>query len=217
MRATMTPEEVGARITARTGNAVSDIRIVLWGEGVKKRPKRSLWLTCDRENLLRVIEEIVSIDFPHLGVVAAADAGEMIDLIYTMQIFFGGEFEEIEINITVHVPKTDPHVPTISGIIPGAVYTEREKQDMIGIIVDGIPDSRRIFLPEDFPMDVYPWRKDEKGIPPSMVRELWKVDRPTDRPAPAVTVAEPENKQEPGNAEPEVPPVKEGKKGGEQE
>jgi membrane-bound hydrogenase subunit beta len=36
---------------------------------------------------------------------------------------------------------------------------------MIGVIVDGIPDGRRIFLPDDFPEEVYPWRKDEKGIP----------------------------------------------------
>ena len=68
---------------------------------------------------------------------------------YHLQVFFGGKHEEICVVFTVQVPKSDPHVPTISGLIPGAVNTEREKQDMIGVTVDGIPESRRIFLPDD--------------------------------------------------------------------
>ena len=33
---------------------------------------------------------------------------------------------------------------------------------MLGIKIIGIPDSRRLFLPDDFPKNVYPWRKDEQ-------------------------------------------------------
>lgn len=187
MRATMTPQQVADRFVSRFGNHVSNIRVLEWAEGVKKVPKRSVWMTIPRDILTEAVAELIAIDYPHLGVVAASDNGDLIDLLYHMQIFFGGRHEEIEIIFTVQVPKSDPHVPTIAGLIPGAVYTEREKQDMIGVIVDGIPDSRRIFLPKDFPEDVYPWRKDEKGIPQSMVKELWKVGRPTDRPAPAVS------------------------------
>jgi membrane-bound hydrogenase subunit beta len=68
--------------------------------------------------------------------------------------------------------------------MPGATFTEREKQEMLGIEVVGIPDPRRLFLPDDFPEGVYPWRKDEKGIPDSMIKNLWEVKRPRDRPAP---------------------------------
>jgi membrane-bound hydrogenase subunit beta len=154
-------------------------------------------MTVSREDLNDAVAELISIDYPHLGVIAASDNGDMIDLLYHLQVFFGGKHEEICVVFTVQVPKSDPHVPTISGLIPGAVYSEREKQDMIGVTVDGIPDSRRIFLPDDFPEEIYPWRKDEKGIPPSMVKELWKVDRPTDRPVPPVAEPEPVEKKEP--------------------
>ncbi len=203
MRATMTPEEVLKHLSEKTG-ALSDMRVALWGEGIKKRQKRSIWFTVDRSNLVFVVKEIAAIDFPHLGVIAAADAGDTIDLIYTMQIFFGGDCEEIEINITVHLSKPDLHVPTISGIIPGSVYSEREKKDMIGVIVDGIDLSSRIFLPDDFPEGIYPWRKDETGIPDSMVKNLWKVGRPENRPSPKITVVEPEKIEETEKAEPEV-------------
>lgn len=190
MRATMTPQQVADHFTGTFGADVSDIRVIEWGEGVKKIPKRSVWMRVSREHIVEAIRELTTIDYPHLGVISAVDTGEIIELLYHMQIFFGGENEEIEITFTVPVPKSDPHVPTISGIIPGAVYTEREKQDMIGIIVDGIPDNRRIFLPADFPDNVYPWRKDEKGIPDSMIKDLWKVGRPQDRPSPAVKIIE---------------------------
>ncbi len=190
MRATMSPQQVADQFTRKFGNQISDIRVVEWGEGIKKIPKRSVWMRVPREQIVDAVRELTTIDYPHLGVISAVDTGEMIELLYHMQIFFGGNHEEIEVTFTVGVPKNDPHVPTITSIIPGAVYTEREKQDMIGVIIDGIPDNRRIFLPADFPEGIYPWRKDESGIPESMVKELWRVGRPEDRPSPAVQIVE---------------------------
>lgn len=190
MRATMTPQQVADHFTGKFGDLITNVRVIEWGEGAKKVPKRSVWMRIPRDHIVEAVRELTTIDYPHLGVISAVDTGDLIELLYHMQIFFGGIHEEIEITFTVPVPKHDPHVPTISGIIPGAVYTEREKQDMIGVIVDGIPDNRRIFLPADFPENVYPWRKDDKGIPDSMVKELWRVGRPEGRPSPAVKVIE---------------------------
>ncbi len=197
MRATMTPQELADRFVTRFGSQVKNVLVKEWCEGTKKLPQKTVWMTVPREILTDAVALLISIDYPHLGVIAASDNGDMIDLLYHLQVFFGGKHEEINVVFTVQVPKSDPRVPTISGLIPGAVYTEREKQDMIGVIVDGIPDSRRIFLPDDFPDGVYPWRKDDKGIPQSMVKELWRVDRPTDRAAPPVAEPEPATDKEP--------------------
>ena len=46
------------------------------------------------------------------------------------------------------------------------------RQEMMGVEVVGIPDNRRLFLPEDFPEGIYPWRTDEKRPPPDMLRVL---------------------------------------------
>jgi membrane-bound hydrogenase subunit beta len=51
---------------------------------------------------------------------------------------------------------------------------------MMGVTVRNIPDGRRIFLPDDFPEGIYPWRKDGKGIPPEMVKRLWAAGRPAE-------------------------------------
>ena len=62
----------------------------------------------------------------------------------------------------------DPHVPTLSGVWPGANWCERETYDMFGIIFDGHPDLRRIFLEESFPghplrKSFLPPRSDARG------------------------------------------------------
>ncbi|TFG91617.1 MAG: NADH-quinone oxidoreductase subunit C, partial [Candidatus Atribacteria bacterium] len=53
--------------------------------------------------------------------------------------------------------------PTITDLIPGAQTAEREIKEMLGVTVEGLPDLANIFLPNDFPKDVYPLRKDETG------------------------------------------------------
>ena len=62
----------------------------------------------------------------------------------------------------------DPHVPTLSGVWEGANWCERETYDMFGILFDGHPDLRRIFLEESFPghplrKSFLPPRSDARG------------------------------------------------------
>jgi len=75
------------------------------------------------------------------------------------------------VGLRVILPKNDLKIPTITDLVPGAIYTERETQEMMGVEVVGIPDSRRLFLPEDIPEGVYPWRTDETG-PQDFLRVL---------------------------------------------
>ena len=61
-------------------------------------------------------------------------------------------------------PKKDLTIPTVTDLIPGAIFTERETQEMMGVEVIDIPDGRRLFLAGDLPEGIYPWRKDEKKL-----------------------------------------------------
>jgi NADH-quinone oxidoreductase subunit C len=47
--------------------------------------------------------------------------------------------------------ESDPRVPTLTGVWEGANWCERETYDMFGIVFEGHPDLRRIFLEESFP------------------------------------------------------------------
>ncbi|WP_438335532.1 NADH-quinone oxidoreductase subunit C [Edwardsiella tarda] len=50
--------------------------------------------------------------------------------------------------------------PSVTPRVPAAVWGEREVRDMYGLIAVGLPDERRLVLPDDWPNDLYPLRKD---------------------------------------------------------
>lgn len=202
----MTPEAVLERFESRFGDRIISSEVRQWYEGTKKTPVNSVWFKIDASTLHDAIEELISIDYPHLGVISAVDMIEEIDVLYHLTIFFGDKGTEITVNFTVSVPKENPVVPTIADLIPGAVYSEREKQELMGIKVENIPDERGLFLPDDFPEGIYPWRKDEAAVPDSMVKNLWASGRPQDRPNPPVKPKpEKKKKSEDGGAEKTAP------------
>jgi membrane-bound hydrogenase subunit beta len=195
-RTLLKPEEIAGIFTEKFGGEIREVTVKEWAEGVKKTPIRSIWIRLSRDVFKDAVRCLVDIDYPHLGVIAGADTGDEIELLYHMFIYFGERGQEIKVTLAVPLQKSDLRIPTISDIIPGAVYSEREKQEMLGIEVVDIPDSRRLFLPPDFPEGVYPWRKDETGIREDMIKDLWAVGRPTDRPAPPVAPKEEKKKEE---------------------
>jgi Ni,Fe-hydrogenase III large subunit len=50
--------------------------------------------------------------------------------------------------------------PSVTPLVPAAVWGEREIRDMYGLTPVGIPDARRLVLPDDWPDELYPLRKD---------------------------------------------------------
>ena len=190
------PQEIADLLQAAAGAGFESARCTEWAEGVKGRKSKQVWLRIAREALVPTLERLVQIHFPHVAVIAFTDVGQAVELMYHFYIYWGVPHEEILVTLTVSLPKTDLKVPTITGIIPGALTSEREKQEMLGIEVVGIPDGRRLFLPEDFPLGVYPWRKDETGIPPDMVKNLWATGRDNlqfnDHPPPPAPAAAPQ-------------------------
>lgn len=138
---------------------------------------RQVWVDVKREGLRPAVEKLIAIHFPHFVVIAAEDRGEEIVLPYVFRLYHGKRHAEVMATVSVHLPKADPTVPSICDLIPGVLISEREKQEMMGVAVEGIPDGRRMFLPDDFPEGVYPWRKDETAPKEPMVRDLWSAGR----------------------------------------
>jgi NADH-quinone oxidoreductase subunit C len=62
------------------------------------------------------------------------------------------------IRLKVGVGDEDPTVPSLSGLWPSLDWQERETYDMYGIVFEGHPDLRRIYMYDEFVG--YPLRKD---------------------------------------------------------
>ena len=122
---------------------------------------RRIYVKVNRENLLETVRFLKEqLGFTHLSTITGVDKGENFEILY----HFANEFSVVTVRILT--PRTDPKIPSICEIIPGAILYERELPDMFGIIVENIPDLRSLLLPDDWPQGVYPLRKD------------WKYERP---------------------------------------
>ena len=71
------------------------------------------------------------------------------------------DFDLCRVVVRVRIPRTNPHLPTITDIYTGANWHERETHDFFGIVFDGHPHLIPLLLPED--ADFHPLLKDFKA------------------------------------------------------
>lgn len=64
------------------------------------------------------------------------------------------------LSVRVELDGEKPEVESITPIIPGANWAEREFRDLLGITPLNHPDPRRLVLADDWPEDMHPLRKD---------------------------------------------------------
>jgi Ni,Fe-hydrogenase III component G len=125
---------------------------------------RRIFLKVDFKDLLKTVEVLKNeLGFAYVATISGLDVGENFEIIY----HFANAFSQL--NLRTQVPKANPHIESICPVIPGAILYERELQDMFGLVVDNIPDPRRLVLPDDWPAGEYPLRKD------------WKYERPPEK------------------------------------
>ena len=68
--------------------------------------------------------------------------------------------EKCWITVKAYVSPITQEYPSVTPRVPAAVWGEREVRDMYGLKPVGLPDERRLVLPDDWPDDLYPLRKD---------------------------------------------------------
>jgi len=91
-----------------------------------------------------------------ISALTGLDLGETIGLMYHMRS------NNAIVTIRTEVPKQNPTISTIADILPGAVFHEREAADLFGVVFEGHPNPARLVLPEDWPDNLFPLRKDAK-------------------------------------------------------
>ena len=66
------------------------------------------------------------------------------------------------LTLRVRLHRDHATLPSICAVIPSATVFERELSELFGITMIGAPDTSRLLLPDDWPADVFPLRKDAK-------------------------------------------------------
>jgi Ni,Fe-hydrogenase III large subunit/Ni,Fe-hydrogenase III component G len=73
---------------------------------------------------------------------------------------FAFDSDHILCSILAQLPADEPKIASISGVVPAANWAEREMRDLVGIDVVGHPYPKRLVLPDGWPENVHPLRKD---------------------------------------------------------
>ena len=78
-------------------------------------------------------------------------------------LYYVLSMEESDSCIVVVRSEVDPDpgtFPSVAARVPACMWGEREVRDMFGLTPIGLPDPRRLVLPDDWPEGLYPLRKD---------------------------------------------------------
>ncbi len=89
-----------------------------------------------------------------LSALTGVDLGKTIELMY--HIWNHGKI----VTVRTEVTKENPRINTITDLIPGANFHEREVADLLGVTFEGHPNPKRFVLPDNWPDNVFPLRKD---------------------------------------------------------
>jgi NADH-quinone oxidoreductase subunit C len=79
----------------------------------------------------------------HLSTITGQDTGSEIELLYH---FWGGD----GLTLRTSLPRGSPHIATLTDLIPGAAFYEREISEMLGVVFDGHPNLHALLLPDDW-------------------------------------------------------------------
>ena len=125
---------------------------------------RRIFMTVAPQDLREAVKVLRDeLGITHVSTISGLDSGENFEVLY----HFAKPMTQL--NVRTFVPKASPHLPSICALIPGAILYERELQDMFGLVVDDLPDPRRLVLSDDWPAGDHPLRKD------------WKFQRPEEK------------------------------------
>jgi len=138
---------------------------------VKYQPPRNVFVLVKTEKLKDAVSYIMkNLNYQYVITITGVDLikQNQMEVIYHLTDYSN------TISLRVRIPRDNPKVPTITDIIPGATLYEREVHDMFGIVFEGHPNLVKLLLPDGWPEDLHPLRKD---VTVQQIRERLEEER----------------------------------------
>lgn len=96
-----------------------------------------------------------------------------VDLRHHMEILYHFTIEDINlvISLRVNLKKDNLEIDSLAPMFEAANWIEREIHELLGINFKGHPDLRRLLLPDNWPQNVYPLRRDYQEWDKDAIRD----------------------------------------------
>ncbi|MDA3940142.1 MAG: NADH-quinone oxidoreductase subunit C [Spirochaetia bacterium] len=154
----MTSEEVRGGLRERFGEDILEF--------FEKSDKR-LYMEVRIESLVTIASYIFKDLEARFHTASGVDTRTGIEVLYHFSIEDSGYL----ISVRVKLDRENPQVDSLSSVIIGAEWIEREMYELLGINFRGHPDLRRLLLSDLWPGGVYPLKADYKEWDKNAVRD----------------------------------------------
>ncbi len=98
---------------------------------------------------------------------SGVDARGRMEILY----HFSLEGQNLLVSLRVKLDRERPEVDSLTPLIKGANWIEREMRELLGVTFRGHPRPERLLLPEEWPEGVHPLRSEYVEWDPQAVRD----------------------------------------------
>ncbi len=132
-----------------------------FGKRIKKvfdKSERRVYIDIDKKD----IKDVANFIFKDLG--ARFNIASGVDTPKQIEILYHFSFDELALVVSIRtfVDKEKSEIDSLTPIMKGAGWIEREIHELFGVHFNGNPDLRHLLLPDDWPKDKFPLRRDYK-------------------------------------------------------
>jgi NADH-quinone oxidoreductase subunit C len=152
MSETYREEEIAQSLKNKLGEKLLEVRVQ------KRRRVFAAVMPSALEEAVQFLKD--RFNMRHISTVTGVDLGKNIGVYYHLMGKNEADSSEIVLSLRANTSKDEPKLPTISRLIPGASFYEREVHDLFGVVFEGHPDLSPLVLPEGWPDGLYPLRKE---------------------------------------------------------
>lgn len=131
------------------------------------KSKKRVYIEVDPKDIIEVAKYLFDDLAARFNIASGVDTRFHIEILYHFTI----ERLNLLISIRVKLNRDKPQIDSITSIIKGAEWIEREMHELIGIDFIGHPNLKRLLLSDDWPEGVYPLRVDYKEWDKNAIRD----------------------------------------------
>jgi Ni,Fe-hydrogenase III component G len=155
-RSTVNPIESREIITMSTTDALHEAKQLLeqWALSDVQISGHHMNVIIEADKLKNAVAALMRSNWGYLSTITGNDRDDYLEVLY--HFCTGASI----LTLRVQLSRNYPAVPSLCDLIPSAILQERELQEMFGITVSDIPDNSHLLLPDDWPDEIYPLRKD---------------------------------------------------------
>jgi len=122
------------------------------------KPNR-LYVSIGPENITGAVKLLFEELLGRYVILTGIDTPAGIEVLY----HFSFDGADLVVTLKVLLDKENPEAESITPIIKGAEWIEREIHELLGVEFSGHPNMKRLILAEDWPAGVYPLRRSFNG------------------------------------------------------